>query len=151
MTEGELINFSVSIDEIDRFLKSSGDRLPLKESSTEKIEECPKAVELLSGRTDADDGNLLSYDTDCDKIADLVAIVPDDENQPLRLEADTSGNGKIDTVIFDQDRDGAWDYSMYDYSGNGEVDLIGCHSNGMVDPTSLHLYNSDDPFAVCAN
>ena len=67
--------------------------------------------------------------------------MPDDESEPIYCLVDESGNGKIDNVLFDTDRDGNVDYSLIDVSGNGEPDLVGYYRNGEDEPYKIEKYS----------
>ena len=135
-TEGESLNFAVSVSEIRRFLVTDGDRIAAKASEDEPAVTCD-IQSRASGRTENGDGDLYTIDLDCDDIDDGLIIVPDAESEPIVLVIDSNDDGRTDTIIIDKDRDYLWDVSYYDLNGDGEEDIVGIHSDGGLQPSRL--------------
>jgi hypothetical protein len=61
-------------------------------------------------------------------------ISPDSKKKPGLIMFDDDGDGKIDTVIVDEGRDGNFDFALYDTDGNGKTDMIGEYRKGEDEP-----------------
>lgn len=134
-SEGEALNFAVSINEVRRFLNMKSDRLAArnKPRNPEPTIVCSdEPTESFRGKDGASTVSL--YDLDCDGVVDVSYTEPDDPNKPVYVSMDTSENGQIDTLLIDVDRDGDVDYSLIDVSGNGEPDLRGHYRDGADEP-----------------
>jgi len=142
VAQGEGLNFAVSVDEVRKFIASSSNRYADSSgssSSTSDSTECDS--EMGSIRNDENTADITYFDFDCDGNADGYATAPDDMTEPMLLSMDTTGDGSIDTVYGDLDRDGQVDRSAYDTTGDGNLDLLGYHQNGDTDP---YRYESID-------
>ena len=98
--QGEGLNYAVSVDVVQAFLKR-------KESRTLKKASVPSSLEDL---------NPQEFDVNKDGIIDAIGI-------------DTNKNGKLDAFIVDKNQDGTPDYVQLDKDENGKVDAIGWDTN----------------------
>ena len=130
-SQGEALNFAVAIDEIQGFLERRENRyLPNATPSTASCE--PTA---LGEEYSAEYKATITYmDLDCDREADMRFVVPDDDSVPIWYEFDESGNGRVDSIFIDNDRDGGIDESYFDSDGDGKPDLRGFHRDGEIKP-----------------
>lgn len=135
-SEGEGLNFAVSVDEVRHFLARSENRYAGSTGgSGSKIpsEEC-EPMSLGTERSSDDTGLKHFIDLNCDGNAEGFRLVPDNSDEPILFCMDSRGDGLIDTIYVDVDRDGQVDSSFYDIDGDGEPDLVGRHRNGDIEP-----------------
>ena len=45
-------------------------------------------------------------------------------------------------VVFDEDRDGKWDYSLWDTDLDGKPDMKGIHPDGKLQPSRYEKYQA---------
>lgn len=134
-SEGEALNFAVSIDEVRRFLNMKSDRIAVrkKQEESEPTVDCSlKPTETFRSKDGASTVSL--YDWDCDGVVDVSYTEPDDPNKPAYASLDTSGDGKVDTLFVDVDRDGEIDYSLVDVNADGNADIKGHYRDGEDEP-----------------
>jgi len=137
--EGELLNFAVSVGEVEKFLAEaqSGAHEPKLASAAPKP--CEPKV-MYEGRSRENDALIQNVDMDCSGRVNATLHVPDDAAKPVVLRIDTNDDGKADAWIFDENRDGRWDYSLWDTDFDGKPDLIGYHPDGKLKPSRLEKY-----------
>ena len=130
-SSGEALNFAVSIGEIQKFLDRTASRTAPKAdvAATDDDSDCSDSP-VDSYRDAENRSNVELYDLNCDGDVDARYTEPDDKTQGAYLEMDSTGDGKVDTVLYDEDRDGNVDYSAMDVDGDGEADLVGYYRNG---------------------
>jgi hypothetical protein len=136
--EGEALNFAVSVEDIDAFLKSRNQwvvpsKTPKQTCSTRR---------LYEGRNQENTGGLIQYDTNCDAQADAFLFAPDDKSKPIETGGDSNFDGNIDIIIYDTNRDGKWDISFHDVDFNGTIDLVGYHPDGKITPSRYEKYET---------
>jgi len=143
-SQGEGLNFAVSIDSLKHFISQDGNRYasvvskPTTESSTTGGK-CEVSV-LGERRNDTNDATEILYDRNCDGKADAYLSTPDDQKKGRSLSISTRNDGTVDAVIIDFDNNGKWDESYWDINGDGKTDLIGYHDDGKLDPSRYEKY-----------
>ncbi|WP_315830970.1 serine protease [Bradyrhizobium prioriisuperbiae] len=134
-TQGENLNFAVSILDVQKFLS-------LPDSPPPQASKKPcEMVKLYEGREQKNTAQLVQYDTTCRGKADFSLVKPDDTSQPIYILIDDNGDGRPDIRIEDRDRDGRWDISYHDVDFDGVVDLVGFHPDGKITPTRFVKYS----------
>jgi len=137
-TEG--VNFAVSVGDVIEFLKPSN-----RQAETNNSSSC-KPVRLYDGRNKENNGRVVLIDTNCDHVADIALITPDDVSQPIQALIETKYDGKIDMIVDDFNRDGLWDISFYDTQHNGTIDLVGFHPDGKMKASRYEKYNPSETY-----
>ncbi len=133
--EGEGLGFSVAVDEVRVFLERKESR---RTRVREQLQERPCEPNILqTTRWTEPQGQGLFIDLDCDEEADVVAVTPDDADQPVRWLMDMNSDGTTDVVLLDLDRDGKIDQSFIDSDYDGKADLKGYHDDGGPIPSRL--------------
>jgi len=139
IADGEGLNFAVSIDEVKKFVASKKQYVRAKDVETNQGECAIKA--LSEKREEKNKVQIIAMDLNCDKKADGVILVPDDKSKPIKLLMDKNSNGKIDTIVVDENRDGDWDFSLWDVNSDEKPDLLGLHEDGTMRPSSFKPYS----------
>ena len=143
MTQGEGLNFAVSVDSLNIFISRDGNRLaPIASKKNQELStgsECNIST-LGERRNEANDATEILYDNNCDGKTDAYLTLPDDQSQERSLSISTQYNGKVDAVIVDFDNNGTWDESYWDVDGDGEIDLVGYHDDGELEPSRYEKY-----------
>ena len=138
-SEGEALNYAISIDEVERFLKSNESRYSEQPKVSKSPEDC-NPREGKRRRNEESKGYTTLIDLDCDDEADAMFVEPFDKSLPFRIVMDKNGDGKADIYYFDEGRDGKWDYSLYDTDFDGKTDVVGIHTDGSITPTRYEPY-----------
>lgn len=135
-SEGEGLNFAVSIEDVRRFMSQSGNRYAATARPSGKASAATECEPRLGKTKRIKDpvGQAAAMDSDCDGTFESVLIVPDKESEPLEVLMDIDGDGKFDVAAFDNNRDGEIDESLYDTDDDGKPDLIGYHKGGSAEP-----------------
>jgi hypothetical protein len=133
-TTGENLNFAVSVDEVKLFLDRHSNRLA--DTGPLDPKTCSGEV-LFEGRNERNDAFVKTFDRDCDGVEDSALIIPDDSGEPALFIYDDEQTGQPNGVVVDNDRDGNWDISYWDTTGDGERNMIGNHPDGKMMPSSL--------------
>jgi S1-C subfamily serine protease len=136
-TEGNNLNFAVSIIDVQKFLDT-----PIAQAPQPGKKAC-EVVKLYDGRELKNVAQLVQYDTNCDGNADLSLVKPDDASQAIYALIDSNFDGRPDIRVEDRNRDGRWDISYHDVDFDGIVDLVGFHPDGKITPTSFIKYSTD--------
>ena len=151
-TDGENLNFAVSVKDVAAFLQGaavadaqSADRPPVGSTgghggTPPRVAKTCTPVTLYDGRTKKNDGHVVLVDANCDGRGDAILTTPDDKSRPITAEFDTNYDGKIDMIVEDLDRDGRWDISYYDTDHDGKIDLIGYHPDGNIKASRFEKY-----------
>lgn len=134
--QAEGVNFAVSVEDVLDFLRPSNDQAePPSKSSCDP-------VRLFDGRNKKNNGRLVLIDTNCDGIADVALVTPDDVNEPIQALIESKYDGKIDMIVDDFNRDGLWDVSFYDTQHNGSIDMVGFHPDGKIKASWFEKYDA---------
>jgi S1-C subfamily serine protease len=134
-SEGEGLNFAVSVDDVHTLLTETHDRVsrPQRTRATTSADACePKSYGVT--RLDDGSGSRELLDVDCFGKPDAAWILPDDPSKPAILAVDTHHSGMVDAELYSQSRDGKFDYSLWDTTGAGKPDLKCYHKNGSAKP-----------------
>jgi S1-C subfamily serine protease len=134
-SQGEGLNFAVSVDDVQRFLSAPAGRVaataptPAARRATNACKQ-GEMNEVYSGRSR--DGRELraGYDMNCDGKAEFEVRIPDDPSKAIVLAIDEDGDGNAEILVYDFDRDRKWDLSLHDTNGDGRWDLVGHHPDG---------------------
>jgi len=103
------------------------------------VETCgPKLIKKW--QTTDPSGRAASFDSLCTGVVDMIIKIPDDPTQPGVILLDTKHKGKIDTILFCNDREHP-DYALYDTTGAGKPDLIGYFHNRENEPYRIEKYS----------
>jgi S1-C subfamily serine protease len=94
-SEGEGLNFAVSVDDVRRFLAE-----PSKDGSQVSKTEC-KSKEISRFRSKNNDAAVIAYDMNCTDRANADYIVPDKKTDPIMLAWDRREKGRPDVIFFD--------------------------------------------------
>jgi S1-C subfamily serine protease len=129
--EGEGLNFAVSVDDVRTLLAEKSDRLIRAKGIASTCS--PKSYGVT--RLKDGSGTIELFDADCFGKPDAQVVIPDDPTKPARLEVDPNHTGQISGIYFSKHRDGKWDYSIWDTTGNGKADLRCFHKDGSATPT----------------
>jgi hypothetical protein len=127
-TEGEGLNFAISVDDVKAFIASKGSKLPTPPKGC-------KGKMLYEGRNIDDDANIQIVDLFCHGKPSLIFMMPDDKTHPQYALFDPHETGRAQAVLFSEHRDSKWDYSYWDTDGDGYPDTKGQHSKGAIEPT----------------
>jgi S1-C subfamily serine protease len=138
-TEGEGLNFAVSIGEVEKFLAAAEGGAYEPKVAAVASKPCDIKV-TYEGRSKTDDGFIRSVDLDCGGSANAVLLVPDDKSLPIVFRIDANRDGKVDGEIYDENRDGKWDVSLWDTDFDGTPDLVGLHPDGQLKPSRYERY-----------
>jgi S1-C subfamily serine protease len=128
-SEGEGLNFAVSVEDVKSLLARGHDR-----AATPAVSKPCEWQEL--GVEDWKDpvGTAHLIDTDCDGELDATLFVPKNRREPEVLMRDESGGGEYDAIYFDSNRDGHPDWALFDTDHNGKSDMRGDYRKGEDEP-----------------
>lgn len=146
--EGEGLNFAISSDDVRSFLARTTDRIarrPIAPTAARAAaaKECDMKV-LDTERTEDPPGEKRWIDLTCDGEIDGVVMLLDDPKEPLFVVIDNDGNGIVDEMMVDVERDGQFEYSAYDTDENRKMDLVGYYRPGEDDPYQYARLSKDD-------
>ena len=142
-TEGEALNFAVSVTDVRRFLAATQDRRAERAGRQQPVAQAPtecKPKELTRSRNKANNADVVLFDLTCDGVWDAIYTVPDDQREPITFQFDSKNTGLVDIVVLDIDRDGKWDISYHDTVGDGKPHLVGRHPDGALKPSRFEVY-----------
>jgi S1-C subfamily serine protease len=134
--EGENLNYAVSIGNVIDFLSGS----PWQASPPRLSARGCRAVKIFDGRNSSGSGQLVQVDSNCDGVADVSFITPDDRSRPIQALIDGNYDGKINIIVEDRDHDGRWDISFHDADFDGTIDLVGYHPDGKIVASRFERY-----------
>ena len=126
----EGLNFAVAANEIRYILKN-----PATEMDT--LNPCGQAKIIFEGRNQKNDAVLRRISLQCDDIADITVVAPDDKKEPVFALVDLKRRGKREGIVFDQGRTGKWNASIWDPQLDDTFPLKGVHPNGELIPSSF--------------
>jgi len=138
---GELINFSVTVDEVHAFLRSKINSVSVKTAKTVATEKCKVKV-MFDGydKSFPSYSRIVRYDRNCDGRPDAARMIARDPKAPIYMVFDSNFSGRSDFILLDNDKDGKWDQSLHDTDEDGKYDLIGHHPDGKMRPTRYTQY-----------
>jgi hypothetical protein len=139
--EAENLNFSVSVDEVKKFLARKGNR-SVPSDETAKAKPTCELTELSRFRNKKNDATIIAYDTKCAGHANANLIIPDAKSESIMYEVDRNDDGKPDVVFFDLKRQKRWDISLWDEKFEGRWTLVGYHPDGKMTPSSFESYDT---------
>jgi len=135
-SEGEALNFAVSVDEVRQIIKQPSDRYTKSTNASQRSSASGQCEprEGASRRINDPKGSSVPMDVDCNGTYESLLVVPDAQDAATQLIVDTDADGRFDYAAFDTDRDGNIDESYYDTDGNGKPDVVGYHRAGSAEP-----------------
>jgi hypothetical protein len=140
-TELNSVNYAVSVNEVIALLAIPGDgavnQLPSKEVVLDRL--CNTDV-VQEFRNEKKKIRVQLFDLDCDSKIDTKFIRPDNENEPFTLSIDGSDAEFSKAVLYDENRDGNWDYALFDLDGDRSAELIGYYKDGETEPYKYEKY-----------
>jgi S1-C subfamily serine protease len=139
-SDSENLSFSVSVDEVRKFLARKGDR-STHSDETAKAKPVCELKELSRFRNRKNDATITAYDTKCIGHANANLIVPDAKSESIMYEMDRNGDGKPDVIFFDLKQQKKWDISFWDEKFEGHWTLVGYHPDGKMTPSSFESYD----------
>lgn len=135
------VYYAVSVNEIKAFLATPGDQMqtssPVKSNvlaqrcDTDVVQEFRDQVKKI---------HVQLFDRDCDGKVDSKLILPDSENEPFSLSLDGLDGDVSKAVLYDENRDGNWDYILFDLDGDNSAELIGYYEEGGTEPYRYEKY-----------
>jgi S1-C subfamily serine protease len=128
-SEGEGLNFAVSVEDVKSMLARGHDR----NVTAQAAKKC-EWKELGVKETKDPPGTVHAIDRDCDGEADATLVIAKERRKPDMLLADDDGDGKYDTIYYDYNHDGEPEYALYDTDGDGKYDLKGEFRKGEDEP-----------------
>lgn len=136
--KSEGLNFAVSIDNVKTFLASNSSRMAPSSSQIASSTSDPKTKcemkETYKGKTSDGKGEIVVWDSKCSGKSDLSVTIPFKKSEPMFMEVDRNGDGKIDVTIYSDKRNYKWDISFWDDNFDGKWELVGFHKNGDLKP-----------------
>ena len=140
-TELDSIHYAVSANEVIALLATPGDSINV-DSPTKSVvsdQQCDKGA-MQDFRDEKKKIHVQFFDINCDGKIDTKLISPDDENEPFTLSIDGPDSEFAKAVLFDENRDGNWDYALFDLDGNKSAELIGYYKEGENEPYRYEKY-----------
>ena len=126
-SDSEGLNFAVSIEEVKSFLNRKGDRVLNKPAVTPV--KC-EAKLLFKGRTEKNNANIESYDSNCSGRRNIDFVYPDDVKEPYMSRLYRKNESKYDVVVYSFKRNEQWDLSYWDNNNDNTWPVVGVHKNG---------------------
>jgi hypothetical protein len=96
-SDAENLNFSVSVDEVKRFLARKGDR-PAHGNETAEAKPVCALKEISRFRNKKNDATIIAYDTKCNGRANANYIIPDAKTESIMYTIDRNDDGRPDVV-----------------------------------------------------
>jgi len=138
--DAEGLNFSVSVDEVKKFLARKGDRPARSNDATATNDACA-LKELSRFRNKKNDSTIVAYDTKCTGRANANYIIPDSKTESIMYTMDRKSDGRPDVIFFDLKQQKKWDISFWDEKFEGHWTLVGYHPDGKMTPSSFESYD----------
>jgi S1-C subfamily serine protease len=139
-SEGEGLNFAVSVDDAKRFLSRPGNVVAFKQQERPPTARC-EVKETARFRSTDNKASVTAYDYNCSGKSNAEYIVPDKASEPIVLTMDRNGDGMTDVIFYDLQHRGKWDLSYWDEKYSGRWTLVGFHGDGSLKPTSFESYD----------
>jgi hypothetical protein len=144
--DGEGLNFAVSADDVRSFLSAEKSVVAAKaKAGRESVvaAACPEPKVIKTWRQATPPAEMALLDVNCDGTASGRITIPDDKTKPILIDLDSTGSGKIDIVLVDENRDSNPEYAVYDSNADGKPDLIGYYRNGEEKPYRFEPYKGN--------
>lgn len=141
-TTAQGLNFAVSVDDVKAFLNSNGSRFQKKSPDLQASNKKCEMKETYRGKTADGKGKTIIWDSKCSGKSDLDVVIPDNKKDPIYMEMDRNGDGKVDVMVFSTKRDYKWEFSFWDDNYDGKWDLVGFHKNGDLKPYKFEDYST---------
>jgi hypothetical protein len=138
--DAEGLNFSVSVDEVKRFLARSGNR-PERRSEPPGTTPVCALKEISRFRNKKNDATIIAYDTKCTGRANANYTIPDAKTESITYAIDRNDDGRPDVIYFDLKQQKKWDVSFWDEKFEGHWTLVGYHPDGKMTPSSFESYD----------
>jgi S1-C subfamily serine protease len=126
-SDAEGLNFAVSIEEVKSFLNRKGDRVLTKPVT--QPAKCAAKL-LFKGRTEKNNANMETYDSNCLGRVDVDFVYPDDVKEPYISRVYRKSESKFDGIVYSFKRDDKWDLSYWDNNNDNTWPVVGLHKNG---------------------
>lgn len=139
-SKAENLNFSVSVDEVRKFLARKGNR-SARAPETSRASPACELKELSRFLNKKNDATIIAYDTKCAGHANANYIIPDSKSESIMYEIDRNDDGRPDVVFFDLKQQKRWDISLWDEKFEGHWTLVGYHPDGKMTPSSFESYD----------
>lgn len=139
-SDSENLNFSVSVDEVRKFLARKGDRSTHSNEATRAKSDC-QTKEISRFRNKKNDATIIAYDTKCAGHANANYIIPDLKSESIMFAVDRNDDGRPDVIFFDLKQQKRWDISFWDEKFEGHWTLVGYHPDGKMTPSSFESYD----------
>jgi S1-C subfamily serine protease len=133
-SSGEGLNFAVSGEDVQAFLKRANDRMTPRQVQTQAPAVDCKWKTISQLRSTDPPGRLDGIDGNCSGKVTFVILTPDDASQPIYFLFDTKGIGKVDTILVSPNRDGNIAFGLYDTVGDGKFHMKGYFRQGDTQP-----------------
>jgi S1-C subfamily serine protease len=138
--DSENLNFSVSVDEVKKFLARNGDRSTHSNETVKAKSDC-QTREISKFRNKKNDATIIAYDTKCAGHATANYIIPDSKSESIMYAVDRNDDGRPDVIFFDLKQQKKWDISFWDEKFEGHWTLVGYHPDGKMTPSSFESYD----------
>jgi hypothetical protein len=138
-SDGEGLNFAVSIGDVNAFLARKTDRVAERKPAQVAAKDCEPKV-LDKGRLKDNSGEFMAVDMSCAGRTNAFFISPDDKSKPIEVMLDRNGDAKTDGWVLDSNRDKKWDISFWNSRFDDTIDLVGLHPDGEFEPTAFMSY-----------
>ena len=124
---GESLNFAVSVEEIRRFMKRTGNRLAERDQALKSSCEA-QYDEMDINKNGVND--LARADTNCDGRPDQLLFDEDEDGIFEFALLDRNYDGRFETRVVDSYKNGKWDIWLVDKDGDGKFDVTGVDTDG---------------------
>ena len=138
--DSENLNFSVSVEEVKKFLARKGDRSARGPETAKTKSDC-QTKEVSRFRNNKNDATIIAYDTKCAGRANANYIIPDSKSESIMFAVDRNDDGRPDVIFFDLKQQRRWDISFWDEKFEGHWTLVGYHPDGKITPSSFESYD----------
>lgn len=138
-TNTEGINFSVSIENIQEFIKRNGSRFSTKQTNV-AVAKC-EWKDLYKGKSADGKSDIILSDSNCKGKANIEQVFPYDTKEPYLIKFDRNGDSKPDIIVYSLDRNNKWNFSFWDDDFDGFWDRVGYHEKGDIEPETYEKYS----------
>lgn len=139
-TEGENLNFAVSVTDLETFLGEK-ESVAGESLAPPKPKACTEPEVIYKGPNKEGSADLVVVDTLCSGRANSEMILPRDASRPMTLVVFLGDPANSTAVYMDSTRMGKWEYSLWRADPRGPWQL-GCqHENGSIKPARCEQYD----------